>query len=261
MRAKMLARILYLALVVALVSSTLSCSVVGLGVGAIIDAKTSHQKQIGAWEMGKVKKGAEVTVFRNDSTSSSGKFDGLLPVPDSEYQEAYSRLLQGMPDSMNLPRLGENIEILHKDKKRNQSVFRGFDYQFRNFKAEQQYNYGFNFQYLFDDKSISKPMKRIFLCDINSVVRSDQMKLTGENLIVLSSNGQLPLRSQVVILTGSGLEKFPLTSIESATVPRSRNAKWIGLGMGLGLDILSIYLTYLLFSHLTFSWGGSGSWG
>jgi hypothetical protein len=244
---------MYFAICVTLILSIMSCSVVGLGVGALIDTKTSRQKQVGVWEMGKINRGAEITVVRNDSSTLSGKFSGLLPVSDSEYQESYARLLKVEPDSINLPLLGESIEIMYEGNYRKQNIFGGFDYQFRYLLKAEAMDHPYNFQYLIGDKMFSDPKRRIYISDINSLVRSDQTKLTGNNLRMLSSNGQLPLRSQVVMLTRNGLEKIPLTSIKSANVQRARNAKWIGFGLGLSLDILIFYTTYLLYKNFSIS--------
>jgi hypothetical protein len=86
-----------------------------------------------------------------------------------------------------------------------------------------------------------------YLNDVNDVIDYDGNRNMGYVISNLMKSGEIPLMTGVNLNTATDTKNISLDRIDHFKVPNSKNAKWVGLGLGLAMDVtalLIIALTY-----------------
>jgi hypothetical protein len=216
--------VMALILGVAMLSS--GCSVVGLGVGAAIDDARSKEEFSNS-ELSKVKAGSNAIVILNDGTMVAGKFGGVEDKPEEEYLGEYDKFREENGPQVYLPGIGDTLRIISVDGYQGPHRFEGFDYARKNILAEE----------LGSLEKREYPLR--YLSEINNRYGESA---TGEELRFLLSHAEFPLKNRIRILGDAETRYIDAGDINSIEQHMSgkRHAKWIGLGIGLAIDITAI---------------------
>src|SRR5262245_55262222 len=96
----------------ALVSITLTsfcnsgCTLVGMGIGGLIDSKTGKPQRAPVWEVSRVGPGAPVTLYLADGKTVTGALVGTQPREEAEYRAAFAAARAARSELAALPELG-----------------------------------------------------------------------------------------------------------------------------------------------------------
>ncbi len=83
-------------------------------------------------------------------------------------------------------------------------------------------------------------MSRLWIKYLDSLTFGGGNTITGRELSAWMGGGRIPYFSSLVLSREEGQTKIPLQNIALLHQPTSKNAKWIGLGVGAAIDIAII---------------------
>lgn len=105
------------------------CSIIGLGIGAAIDASNPDQVNMPVGNVKTVKPGTKIIIVLKDSTQISGKYIGIEHVTEEVYAERYSKSRYQLLEKVTLPALGDSLKITFVTSVNPfECEFLGFDY-------------------------------------------------------------------------------------------------------------------------------------
>lgn len=164
------------------------CSLIGLSIGAQIDASKPDQTILPGWEVVTIKPGTAINVILKDGNRLSGKYSGLYRIPAEQYAANYSQAREQKPEGILLPALGDSINIrlfLKKAKEPEISLectFEGFEH----------------------DRILFKQKGRTALSDVplsfvTKIAGSRNKIISGETIQRLILEGEIPVLSAIVV--------------------------------------------------------------
>ena len=159
------------------------CSLIGLGIGAAVDSGKPSRKEIPSWEVHSIKPGTKLTIFLNSGELLTGKYIGMLPLPEEEYRRLYSEAKAG--DCAILPDLGEEISVEQSQGQELRGELLGFEYQ----------------TLLLGMLPKSDEPSRIPQNTIVSITDSSGRLILPEPLQELSRAGKIPVRSKISLVS------------------------------------------------------------
>jgi len=232
-----------LALLVAAGSTILfnGCSVIGLGLGAAIDAgKPSQQRSLAVWKVLGVKPGTQITIVLRDGNQIKGKFVGLERVPEEDYAEKYAKCQEQDLEEVVLPELGEHITftIMNTEKELKREFF-GFDYDALWLKVDGAVEPG-----------------PVHFNNISKVVDNRGNVLDVEKARKLMSEGKIPLLSAIVIQSEAARREVAMENVYQIQVQIKKHGKLTGFLVGAAIDAIVLVASY------SYSWGSMslGTW-
>ncbi len=231
------------------------CSIIGYGAGSLVDHSMSPRQNIEAYEIGKCSELDSVTVFLRDGSRIDGRYLGLSEIPKDNYAGSYQEALSREFEETTLPEIGDTIVLQGSSTATGEQIFLGFGYQFRNFHTlgpnpKQSY-----YHYLFSRPVSQEKFRNSYLSDINRMIVDDTTVISGKSLRALLSTGDIPLFTQANVASGARTYSVPLQNISMAHMPRKRNFKYVGLGIGLAFDVATIAVLIA-----AYSWSSSWDW-
>jgi len=199
------------------------CSLVGLGVGALVDKSNSGQsKAIEASQVVAVGPGTPVDVSLRDGGQLSGKYVGLVPVPPEQYADSFARSREGN-GSEHVPALGSPVTVTLQSGKQQQGELLGFD----------------GHRLVIRESGAKQPTA----VELSRVVRlSDSAggEVGGESLRRMSLAGKIPSLSAMAVDTASGRTQVPLDLVSRIDVPKKGHAKLAGFLVGAVIDAVIV---------------------
>jgi|GEM_PF-1309126 len=217
------------------------CSVVGLGAGALIDKSTPDTRSVSVWNLANIDSDRRVGVILKDSTRCKCDVVALAEMPQDQYEEIYSKSVVrgGLPTG--LPNMHDTIEVSSKKGKSGLYEFGGFGYgprkMSRPMSPGEKLFPGSVYQFL-TAKSLPDDKDRIFyLNDLSSISVDGGPAVVGTWIEKLLNNGALPLKSVVACRSYSDEKVYRMENIDSIEVRNKKSAKWVGLALGLAIDI------------------------
>jgi len=87
------------------------CSLVGLGVGSMIDARRPAMEQLRADRIAHIHPGDSPVLVLDDSATVAGRYIGPARMGDARYQVRYERWRASNPDAAVLPSIGEPVRM------------------------------------------------------------------------------------------------------------------------------------------------------
>ena len=197
------------------------CSLIGLGVGAIVDKKPRHQ--IPGWEIQAIEPGQKVELTLADGHVMKGKFTGLSPVPDTEYRRRYDEArvaLRGVTDdAVDLPRLGVGATIVDASGNRAECEYLGFELGAIAF-------------YLPNRADVSTlPFERL-----HTLADADGRRVDGATLRRLVHERKVPMRADVTI---DNAGRVRIEEIAQLSISKGKG-KMIGFLGGLAIDAIIV---------------------
>lgn len=198
------------------------CSLIGLGIGAIVDAKTPDAYVLNTSGLDSIKQGSFVQVLKVDGDTVVGKFEYLEPSYDAEYAKRYSQFIKSVPEANLYPALGDSVSIV-KNGLSGRDVLTG--------KL-----LGFDRDVIHIHLSESEETARVLVEAVDTIRNERAAVLDGNLLRQQIIEGDLPLASAIAVETGAGKHEIFLDDIARVRYFLSKNAKWVGLGVGFLVD-------------------------
>src|SRR5437867_13422524 len=69
--------------------SLAGCSLIGLGIGALVDSHRSKPRSLEGWDLQRIRKGARIRVLLRDGSAVAGRFRGVETIAE-EYAARYA---------------------------------------------------------------------------------------------------------------------------------------------------------------------------
>jgi hypothetical protein len=234
---------------------TSGCSMVGLGTGMVIDDSRSDEKTIEGWKCGSIKKGTRATVHLKDGEHIEGVFEGLSELPLDEYKTRYSRFRVAYARDLSLPEIGDTLRITDWKGDQGMHEFGGFGYRYKSLPRRSKEERSAVCQYLSAMAIDHNEQREFRLKYLDEIVIRDGNVIGAEKMEDLASQGKIPLKNVMAINNAYGNRHLVnIENIKSIEVPRKKNAKWIGLGLGLLVDGAIVAIAIAISSMP--SWGG-----
>ena len=199
--------------------SITGCTLVGLGVGQIVDYSTRQyyaEKQINNLESGD-----KIRVLRNDSSWVEGIYETTVLLDTSTYALMYSEFKSQFQQSINLPAIGDTL-LIFMDHRIITVVFHGFGWNALSVEMPPSCELTiFPYEY------------------VHRLERQDSTTIDHESLIKLNNANVLPLNGSLILKSKVGVYHIALNDIKYLEQYRNgtNNSKLIGAGIGLVVDI------------------------
>ena len=201
------------------------CSLIGFGTGALIDGGKQDTENLNTGEAMKLDKGDELRIVLVDSTTVKGTYNGVTLCDSETYAKQYTDFLKSRhADDTPFPALGDTLLLDTKtSESSNRLLFRGF----RPGLVRLQY-------------TGSPFYTNIPFSQFTALENRDSVKLEAGMLERMDNAGQLPNDVSLVVQTNGDTMRVPLNDIDHCEKAVSKNARWIGLGVGLAADVAAV---------------------
>ena len=204
------------------------CTVGGYTIGKMIDSSKPDTTFVTGSQPESLKSGKEVEVTLIDGSQVTGKYLGLDRVSREGYAELYEDFRQQNRDAASLPPLESEMEITLKSGIKGERQLWGFD-------RNPDLGAFISVSMVGDTTS-----GIVQLSDVDRVVDADGNTTQGEILRKLASGNQIPLPQAISVQDLSGTQQIPIHNVRQIGVKNKKNARWVGLGVGAGIDVAVI---------------------
>lgn len=213
-----------------LILQFIGCTIIGLGIGAISDAKKSDYKTISINELGKVKKSSIIIAVKRNGDQLPGTLLGLEPMNEDEYAEIYNKYRQRVLTRHKVPSLGEISILLIKSGRKLNYILTGFDYD----------------GLILKKSKLTNPSKILFApLHETEIIDCEGNKIGTNTLERLVLSGEIPVFSSVKIQTLSGDSIVNLSNISQLLIPNKKNGRIKGLLIGAAIDVTTLIILAL----------------
>ena len=207
-----------------------SCSLIGLGIGAISDASKPDQATIQNHQLVAIKPGTICYITLRNEERLIGKFIGIDRVPEDEYAENYAKSRKQNRDVVFLPALGDSIILKLTPEKQLKGNLLGFDFNY----VAVQLNGG------------TEP-GLVDLRSITTIMDSDGNLIEGKTIRNLISEGRIPLMSAIVIQNlfqnENDSTRVTMDEVSQIELQVKKSGKLTGFLVGAAVDVaVVIYL-------------------
>lgn len=220
------------------------CTLGGYTVGNMIDSSKPDTTFVAGSELESLKSGKQVKVTLVDGSQVTGKYLGFDQVPREEYAELYESFRQQNRDAASLPPLESKTEITLKSGIKGERQLWGFD---------RKPDLGPFISVRFAGDTTSGVVQ---LSEVDRVIDANGNTTRGETLRKLASENQIPLLQAIVVQDLSGTQQIPIHSVRQIGVKNKKIARWVGLGLGAGIDAAVIVgaIWFAVEKEKSFSW-------
>ena len=218
-------------LIIALTSS--GCSVIGVGVGSIIDSKSPHIRINPLNELEKIESGERITVVMKEGGEIKGEYGGIAAVEnDDMYIVCYADVLKRNADKIHLPAIGDTLTIYLKPAKNKvymERIFLGFDFKSDPNHSKKYLKY----------KYLSTPaVEDINLEFVHKIVAKSGDEIKINEVCDFISSGGLNDVTALILKTRNGNHNIALSSINIITQkPERKMTRILGV-VGLVADMI-----------------------
>lgn len=232
-----------LLLVVFLLSQLNGCSLVGLGIGSIIDQHNSQKvTPVSKSKLEGVRQGSQFIVTLDNGDTLHGTYCGFERISQLRYSKLYAERRGQKPEGILLPELGESITITNTQDRESKYEFLGFGYK-----------------HIFVTSSGKAKSSKIPLGTVSKLSDSNGNVITGRIIRKLISETTIPIFSAIsTIYLGGRLTDNQLSptklkeTVDAVQVEMDRvseiqgklktNRKLTWLLVGAGIDLALIGL-------------------
>jgi len=216
------------------------CSLIGYGIGSVIDnSRATHYRTTPSRQFFAISPGTPVVLNLRDSTTVAGRYRGWRDLPDSIYAPHYEAWRQSLPAQAQPPRLTEGVILTDHHHRTYRGAFAGFGlYTVRLALGRRTIE-----EHAFDD-----------LIELKT---EGHRKFALDSVVAGIESGRLPLRAELTIAAPEGTRHVDASTIATVTAPVPKNAKHVGLAVGILGDMLVVAaVTSFANSGPLFSSGG-----
>lgn len=106
------------------------CSLVGLGIGSVIDSQNSQRvTTVSKSKLEGVRRGSQFIVTLDNGDTLRGTYCGSERISQEKYSKLYAEIRERKPEGILLPELGENTTITDEQGMESKYEFLGFGYK------------------------------------------------------------------------------------------------------------------------------------
>lgn len=204
------------------------CSIIGLSIGALSDARQPKAMTVPGWKVDTLKVGAKVEVLLRDGRTVNGKFKGIKPMPFNQYVTLHNEAKAQLPEGMYLPNPTDTLVMTFAARKPQESEVTVTG-QLAGFVR--------------DSVRVGQNVAgkaRIVAWPLSELIRlSDQRgnELTGETIRSLINDGKIPVRSSLAILAKSEQKLIPTNQVQQVhQLAGKKEGVLVGFLLGAAID-------------------------
>ena len=201
------------------------CSVIGFTFGAISDSLTPKSKNVLISQIGELKTNDKIKLVLKNYSQIQGKYAGRAFIESEIYSEKYEKSLNQLRGRIVLPQIGDSVKFELVSRFSNRYVIRkflGFDHQ----RILVQHNDGISWVAMGNFKTMSDFKGNMLL---------------KEAIINLIENGEVPCFSKIIVKDKQTVHEILIEDISQIRILQVRGYKWVGLGVGVVIDIIIIH--------------------
>jgi len=221
------------------------CSVVGLGIGAAIDAHKPDSVIVQGYRLTTIEQGSPLTVTLNYGSRVTGTFDWGMPATAELIDTLYMRARSNDSGCAILPALGDTVEIIHRS-----GLIRGqIDHAvYRRFDSGCDFCFGLA-------PVDSSEAREFCLGHLLAVRRPDgDLLRSGDIANALAQSHTFVPYSAIEMVTNEGIQQLPLDCIAQVVAPSHKQAKWNGFLIGAAIDVVIVIACASLMSSFGSGW-------
>jgi hypothetical protein len=207
------------------------CSVVGLGIGAAIDAHRPDSVIVQGYRLTTIEQGASLKIALGNGSTITGTFNKGLPASAEWMDTLYMRARSNDLGCAILPALGDTVEFIHRSGLVRAQIKNAVC---RRLESDYDFCYGF-------DPLDSSEAREFCLSHLLAVRRPDGGLLKSSDIAVAitQSHTFVPFAG-IEMTTSQGLQQMPLDRIAQVVAPIYKHGKRNGLLIGAAIDIFMI---------------------
>jgi hypothetical protein len=225
------------------ISQLNGCSLMGLGIGSIVDAHKPSHMEVPLSKIETIKPGTKVDILLRDGDTLKVIFAGVTSIPAQEYAETYAKVQEQKLEGTILPDLGDTITVIDTLGKESTYEFLGYAHEWISVRP------------LGKSESIKVPYPTVA-----KTTDSRGNVVQGEALDKLISEARIPFLSAIAIekvLSSTQIsrteaqriattQRIPFDKVYRVQRPLKKNAKVTGLIIGAAVDVtVAIVITGL----------------
>ena len=220
------------------------CSLIGFGVGSIIDASKSDSLLIPGWRIETIKPGEGIRVLLKNGEEVRGTYMGHNPIPQEKYAARYADFQRSKQEELSIPALGDSITITLESGTQGKRLLLGFDHQYLSGKLKQEADSALGLSsYIISVKHMHDTTSgMVFLHRVDKIVDSRGNEVKGKILQRLAYQREIPLLSSLAVKQQIKTVHIPMEEVYQIEVPKKGNLKWTGLAIGAAVDVLVIII-------------------
>lgn len=236
-----------LAIIAALFLLQSGCSVVGLGIGAAIDAHKPDSVIVQGYRLTQIEQGTPLTLTLTNGSNIAGTFNGGMPATAEWIDTLYTRARANDPGCSILPALGDTVELLQRT---GRTIGRIKSAIYQHLEPECDFCYG-------STPVNSSEAREFCLKHLLAVRRSGGDLLRSQDIadIIMKSRTFVPY-SGIEVITPSGVQQTPLDCISRVVTPNQKHGKRDGLIIGITADVVAIVIFSVAMSSFQINIGG-----
>lgn len=255
---KILFRIVLFVIAAGTVVSTSGCSLMGLGIGAVIDYSKPDSLRISGWKVDTLKPDKKIKITFQDGAQLNATYRGIERFPQNEYAQRYNFSREKSLPDVILPPLGDTIGITQKSGEFIEREFLGFDYRYQPTETwEAKERSPFTPVLVSVKVKENAVAQNLSSAKFIKVSDSEGNVLEVEVLERLAMEGKIPFLSAISLQNSDSMMLIPREKIFQIERKNSKNAKWIGLGIGTAIDVTAIIFFAMILPSVDLF--GSGS--
>ena len=192
------------------------CSLIGLGIGAIVDGSSRGGEELSILTLRETRRGTSIAVTMRDGQHVEGDYMYLKDETPGRYKERYASAVREIVEGQTLPVPGDSVEFSYRDTPGplERGEFRGVD-----------------------PGTMVLGNRRVLVSDIGILQVGDSARVNLWRFGNVVRERRLPfLLSNLVMTVGRDTAELPVVDVVRVEINESRNAKWIGLGIGAAVD-------------------------
>ena len=201
-----------------------SCSLIGFGIGAAVDSKTPKTSNIYKNQIDTLEIGNKVEIILFDGKKKYGKFGGIVEVYDQNFHREYNIIKNSLASQVNMPNVNDTLLIFLSNEKNvgKLGLFKGFE------SGRLWYKHFYSNEY-----------SDIELARIDNFIINYEYNVDSVQINDLIVKQTFPNFMHLKIDTHNKTsENLPLVAVSKIQITNKRNAKFIGLGVGLAIDVI-----------------------
>ncbi|NUO82877.1 hypothetical protein HUU05_22625 [candidate division KSB1 bacterium] len=210
------------------------CSIIGLTLGLMSDARQPKEMIIPGWKVDSLKVGTMIEVLCKDSITLKGKYSGVEPLPLGQYAQAYAKAQARLPAGIHLPDLADTLTMtfvspnLQVSKRVLSGKLSGFEVGFILFTTTE------NGRFKVSSERLEELMR----------LRDERgTDLTGEIVSNLITEGKIPARSALVLLDEGRRKPVAINQVEQVhQFAGKKNGAITGLLLGAVIDATLVFI-------------------
>jgi hypothetical protein len=223
------------AIVVALLLIQSGCSVVGLGIGAALDAHKPDSVIVQGYRLTTIEQGSPLKIDLSNGSTIIGTFNRGMPVSAEWIDTLYMRARSSDPGWAILPALGDTVEFIHRSGRVRGQVK---NVSYRRLRSGCDFCFGFA---PLDSSEARELCSRHLL----AVRRADGGLLRSREIAdAITQSHTLVPYSGIEMVTEKGIQQTPMNCIARVIAPIYKHGKWEGFLIGASIDVCLI-LAYI----------------